>query len=88
MGGNGGGPIPDPAPDAKEVKNRLMHQMRAAFIAFVTTGDPNTSLLPPWGKVTPGNYERMHLGRECAFVAHDTPQALTDFPDDVIHLER
>lgn len=86
MGGSAGGPIPDPAPDAKEVKDRLMHQMRAAFIAFVCDGDPNTPLLPPWGKTTPGNYERMHLDRECAFVAHDTPQAIIDFPDDVIHL--
>ena len=63
-----------------------MKAMRDAFINFVIKGDPNTPLLPEWGCVTPGHYQRMHLDRTCTF---DDPEApsLGGFPDDVIHLE-
>lgn len=86
MGGSAESPVPDKAPDAKEAKDRIMKAMRDAFINFVIKGDPNTPLLPEWGCVTPGHYQRMHLDRTCTF---DDPEApsLGGFPDDVIHLE-
>lgn len=86
VGGSAAGPIPDNAPDAKEAKDKIMREMRAAFIGFIYAGDPNCDSLPAWGKVTPGMHQRMHLNRESTFIAHDTPQSLSDFPDDVIHL--
>ena len=85
MGGSADGPVPDPAPDAKEVKDRIMQAMRSAFADFVTSGNPNTPLLPEWGCVTPGHYERMHFDREFTFDDPKTP-SLGGFPDDVIHL--
>ena len=85
MGGSADGPVPDPAPNAKEVKDRIMKAMRSAFADFVTSGNPNTPLLPEWGCVTPGHYERMHFDREFTFDNPETP-SLGGFPDDVIHL--
>ncbi len=85
-GGSADGPVPDNTPGGKEIKDRIMKEMRTAFIRFICGGDPGCSLLPAWGKVTPGMHQRMHFGLETVFTAHDTPQSLTDFPDDVIHL--
>ena len=85
MGGKADSPFPDNAPDAKEVKDRMMKAMRSAFANFVITGDPNTSLLPAWGCTTPGHNERMHFDREFTFDDPESP-SLGGFPDDVIHL--
>ncbi len=84
-GGSVPGLLPD-TPESRADKDRIMHRMRDAFIAFICGGDPNCGSLPAWGPVTPGKYQRMHFDREPVFIAHEAPQSLSDFPDDVIHL--
>jgi len=88
MGGKAGGPMKDTNPDGPAIKDRLMKEMRASFIAFITGGDPNNDLVPAWPAVEPGMYTRIHWGEETVVIAHDTPQSITDFPDDVSHMEQ
>ncbi len=48
---------------------RLSAQMRAAWAAFASSGDPSTSGLGPWPRYTTEARETMELGRRCGVVS-------------------
>ena len=70
----------------KEALDRIMHEMRASYIAFIERGDPNNSLIPQWDPVVPGSYGRIHFDRETYFDCPEECPSITDFPDDAINL--
>jgi para-nitrobenzyl esterase len=44
----------------------LADKMSSAWLRFATTGDPNTSSLPHWPKVTVGSNPTMIFDRVCS----------------------
>jgi para-nitrobenzyl esterase len=51
-------------------RHRLARAMHAAWLAFATTGDPATPLLPPWPRYQPPGRATMLFDAECR-VAND-----------------
>ncbi len=70
----------------KHALDRIMHEMRASYIAFIENGDPNHDAIPRWDPVEPGSYGRLHFDRETYFDKPTGCPSVTDFPDESIDL--
>lgn len=76
-----------PRPKAdREALDRIMHEMRASYIAFIESGDPNNGAIPQWDPVEPGSYGRIHFDRETYFDKPTECPSVFDFPDEAIDL--